>query len=227
MALGLLTPAMLGAQTARLDPEPRCESPLVGLPSDPAVRRALRETLDGHRGVVVRWAKRPDETIRVWVQPSSSPSGSLEHPAARMQAVHSAMARWTRAVGIQLRATDDSAAAEVHIVWQRSRLPTATNASPPAARTTLQGIRAAGRITGALIQIREASNTGALFRADEIHAIALHEVGHVLGLKHRSEDGTFMTAAMRAGTLSARDIAVARAWYGLPVGSGCEALPSA
>ena len=137
------------------------------------------------------------------------------------------MAVWSAAVGIQFTETNDSVTAEVHVVWDRfgrSVVPSAR--LRPAARTTLLGIRASERITGALVQIREASSAGVAFRAHEVHAIALHEIGHILGLKHRSDDGTFMTSGMRGGTLSDSDVALVRAWYALPVGARCGGLPA-
>lgn len=158
----VITSAELRAQVVGRGAEPRCDSALSALHLVPAVLHAIHETLDGHDGVVVRWAQRSDEPIRVWIQPSSLRIWSLEHPLAPTQAVHRALSVWSTAVGIQLSPTNDSAAADVHVLWEQPhRSPeNLTSGSRAAATTTLQGVRAAGRITGARVHMREASSSG-------------------------------------------------------------------
>ena len=206
---------------------PRCDSARSALRMDPTVLAGIRETLDANDGMVVRWPRGRDETIRVWVQPRSLSMGSLINPMASTRAVWRAMSAWSGNAGPRLGATVDSATADVHVVWAPVLSPRADRpATRPAARTTIRGVRATGVITGALVEIRETRSTGVPFGADELYAIALHETGHVIGLKHRADKDAFMTSGMRAGTLTAADIALARAWYALPVGAVCRSAAS-
>ena len=200
-----------------------CDSALSALRGDAAVLAGIRETLEGHGGTVVRWSRTAQESIHMWIQPRALTIGSLTDPATSTRAVWRAVSAWNSAVRLRFEATTDSAKADVHVVWVRSLSPrTDIPTSHPAARTTIRGVRAAGVITGALVQVRETRSTGVYFGADEVYAIVLHETGHVIGLKHRSDEAAFMTSVMRAGTLTASDIALARAWYALPLGAGCQ-----
>ena len=201
----------------------RCDSILSAFHLDSAQLAAIGETLQGHGGMVVRWPNGSDEAVRVWIQPRPISVGSLTDPTESTRAVSRALSAWNSTTGLRFTTTPDSARADVHIVWvqslsRRADMP----ASRPAARTTIRGVRTTGIITGALVQIRETRSTGVPFGPDEVYAIALHETGHVIGLKHRSDEESFMTSGMRAGTLTAADIDLARAWYALPLGTVCQ-----
>jgi hypothetical protein len=52
-----------------------------------------------------------------------------------------------------------------------------------------------------------------------IHAIALHEVGHLLGLDHSADSMNIMTARVRVRELSDADRATMKLLYSLPPGS--------
>lgn len=51
-----------------------------------------------------------------------------------------------------------------------------------------------------------------------MRAIALHEVGHLLGLDHTTDQTSVMAARVRVRELSAADHATARLVYALPPG---------
>ena len=51
-----------------------------------------------------------------------------------------------------------------------------------------------------------------------VRAIALHEVGHLIGLDHTSDAANIMTPKVRVKELSDADIATARLLYALPAG---------
>jgi predicted Zn-dependent protease len=51
-----------------------------------------------------------------------------------------------------------------------------------------------------------------------VRAIALHEVGHLIGLDHTSDTANIMTPKVRVKELSEADRATARLLYALPAG---------
>ena len=51
-----------------------------------------------------------------------------------------------------------------------------------------------------------------------LRAIALHEVGHLIGLAHSDDGHDVMAPLVRVATLSAADRATARLLYTLPAG---------
>ncbi|MBX9581910.1 MAG: matrixin family metalloprotease [Gemmataceae bacterium] len=62
-------------------------------------------------------------------------------------------------------------------------------------------------------------NTAAAYTPDTLYAVALHEIGHALGLAHRDEAGSVLnprldTAATTAATPTAGDVAAVRVLYG-------------
>ena len=62
-------------------------------------------------------------------------------------------------------------------------------------------------------------NGGEPLDAVAMRAIALHEVGHLLGLDHTRDQNNIMTSRVRVRDLSAADRATARLLYSLPPGS--------
>ena len=58
-----------------------------------------------------------------------------------------------------------------------------------------------------------------LFAVGLLASIALHEVGHLLGLDHTRDQNNIMTSRVRVRDLSAADRATARLLYSLPPGS--------
>ena len=52
-----------------------------------------------------------------------------------------------------------------------------------------------------------------------MHAMALHEVGHLLGLDHTADETSIMTPKVRVRDLSNADRATIRLLYTLPAGS--------
>ncbi len=54
---------------------------------------------------------------------------------------------------------------------------------------------------------------------DEFHAIALHEVGHLLGLDHTSDTLAVMAPRVRSLSLTPQDVATMRLIYELPPGT--------
>jgi predicted Zn-dependent protease len=61
-------------------------------------------------------------------------------------------------------------------------------------------------------------HSGELLDTTSIRAIAMHEVGHLLGLDHTTDTTSIMAPKVRVRDLSAADRATAQLLYRLPAG---------
>jgi hypothetical protein len=69
------------------------------------------------------------------------------------------------------------------------------------------------------IDLALANPRGDQVTASQLHAIALHEVGHLLGLDHVDDAEHIMAPRVRARALSPADRATVRLLYSVPAGS--------
>jgi predicted Zn-dependent protease len=69
------------------------------------------------------------------------------------------------------------------------------------------------------IQLAVAHPSGGTLTAPQMRAIALHEVGHLLGLDHTANADNIMSARVRVRDLSDVDKATVRLVYAVPAGS--------
>lgn len=159
---------------------------------------------------VVRWPEHLNTPLRVWIADGSRlPGWRPTFPAM----VRSAFTEWS-SLGIPLRVVfvADSAGAEIRVRWVEHF------DADVSGRTTWQyddaGRIHAGRTT---LSTRRADGAG---RTDvQLRAIALHEVGHALGLQHAEGDPTsIMAPRVDVFELSSADRATARLLYSLPPG---------
>jgi len=183
------------------------------------VRRRLRdgqagtyigELLVDHDSSLARWPDRTANPLRVWVQPTSH----VRHWRPEfVQRVHEAFRAWER-VGLPVRFTfvRDSTRADVHVAW-------IDHFDEPISGKTLWARDARWWIVEGNITIAVHHNEGDPLDAPAVRAIALHEVGHLLGLDHTADTSTIMTPKVRVRELSAADRATARLLYTLPPGA--------
>lgn len=203
----------------------------LALPADVAAR--VRETLTLRRGTVVRWPAHPHRVIRVWIQARQPPLGSVESNGSDGsewgRAVGAAMRAWNDAApGVTFATAEDSGAADVHVRWAPVLRRRHGGTGPPAAgRTTVLGDPATGAIAAARIDLAEVSSRGIPFPPGDVHAAALHEFGHVLGLTHRGDVPSVMAPRDPAPAITPDDRALLRAWYALPPGAACQDSASA
>jgi hypothetical protein len=126
--------------------------------------------------------------------------------------VAAAFAAWGRAgVPMQFRLVDDSARADVRVLW------TDRFAEPISGRTVWSRDDRWWMID-ANITLALHHNDGAPLDADQVRAIALHEVGHLLGLDHTADPANVMAPRVRVRELSAADEATVRLLYSVPAG---------
>jgi hypothetical protein len=120
-------------------------------------------------------------------------------------------------VGIPVRfaLAPDSASADVHVVWtDRFR--------EPISGKTIWSRDDRWWIVDADITLALHHKDGEALDAAQVRAIALHEIGHLLGLDHTGDQTNVMAARVRVRDLSAADRATVRLLYSVPAGKITE-----
>lgn len=169
----------------------------------------IGEVLRVRDSAVVRWPERVDRPLTVWV---ASAAGLPDWRPAYLGRVADAFDDWTRTgVPVHFRFVRDSGAAEVHVAWT-------DHFREPISGRTVWSRDAKWWITDANITLALHHSDGSPLDEDQVRAIALHEVGHLLGLDHTSDPTNIMAARVRVRELSSADQATARLVYALPAG---------
>ncbi len=169
----------------------------------------IAEILRARDSALARWPDRHGKPLRVWVQPSSN----VEDWHARyVYEVHAAFVAWdTLALPVRFEMVADSADAQVHVTW-------IDHFNEPISGRTRWARDDQYWITDASIVLAVHHRTGELLEDDAMHAMALHEIGHLLGLDHTSDPSCVMAPKVRVRNLSESDKATARLLYSLPAG---------
>jgi len=159
---------------------------------------------------LARWPERVLNPLRVWVANGSSLSGwDPKYP----DRVRAAFETWSLAgVPVKFTFVRDSADADVVVQWVEKF------DSPITGRTLWSRDRNWWIVSGS-ITLALHHTTGEELDERAINAIALHEVGHLLGLDHTADTTNIMTSRVRVHELSGSDRATIRLLYALPPGS--------
>lgn len=170
----------------------------------------IGEILGERDSALARWPDRMVQPVRVWV--GSNPTIEGWDPSYP-ENVRNAFDQWT-SLGIPVRFTfvRDSTDADVHVSW-------IDHFNSPISGKTIWARDGKWWIVTANITLALHHNEGELLDAKAVHAIALHEVGHLLGLDHTADTANIMTARVRVRDLSEADRATMRLLYSLPPGS--------
>jgi hypothetical protein len=170
----------------------------------------LGEVLTGRDSALARWPERISRPVRVWVGSGQRLPGWKPEFESR---VRSAFEEWAR-LGIPVHFTFvlDSAGADVHVSWVSAF-------EEPISGKTLWARDKHWWIVKAGITLALHHNGGEALDSRAIKAIALHEIGHMLGLDHTADTSNIMTARVRVRELSEADRATIRLLYSLPPGS--------
>jgi hypothetical protein len=182
------------------------------------VRRRLREGAPGtyvnelllqRDSALARWPDRRAKPLRVWVQPNTLRS---DFSATFPEIVRTAFDEWmTTGIPLSFSFVRDSTKADVHVTW-------IDRFDEQISGKTLWAHDDDWWIVEGNIVLAIHHRGGEPLDSSAVRAIALHEVGHLIGLDHTSDTANIMTPKVRVKELSEADRATARLLYALPAG---------
>ena len=169
----------------------------------------INEMLAERDSALARWPDRKGRPLFVWVQPASSVTDWRESYA---DGVRGAVHEWDDlALPVRFAFTSDSAAADVHVSF-------IDHFDEPISGRTKWARDDNWWITSADVVLAVHHRTGSALDDDAMHAMALHELGHLLGLDHTEDPTSIMAPKVRVRDLSSADRATVRLLYTLPPG---------
>lgn len=164
--------------------------------------------------VVRRWPDRSGTPFVIAIPPGDS----AQYDAALSALVRRALDAWEGAgLGLRFTVTVDTSGAQI-AVRSSDQL-----AGERAGQTDLQWTRD-GAIHSALITIARRDQAGRPIPAQGLLAVAVHEVGHAIGLAHSPLPDDVMYPVTRTSRLSQRDRSTLTLLYELPLGTVREVI---
>jgi len=156
-----------------------------------------------------RWDNRMARPVRVYLTAATV----ANFQPAFLDAVRSAFQAWEQAgVPVRFALDADSASAEVRFLWRIQFEGERTG------QTDLEW-DADGRLTSGVVTLATFDPKGQPLTPDDLRVMAMHEIGHLIGLDHSHDPGDLMYAAPKVRELSPRDIATALLLYQLAPGT--------
>ena len=182
----------------------------VVAPADGA-EHYVDQLLEAERGRVTRWERIPGDTIRLWAPPAPVLGRGPDHAAVLARAAD----LWND-VGLPVRfvRARDSASADVRVRWVRT-----DREADVAGRARLRIAGGTDRIVGATVALATHAPSGYPFPEPAALGHALHELGHVLGIRHTGRHDCVMFPIPPRSAFCAADVESARRWYALPTGA--------
>ena len=170
----------------------------------------IDDVIAGGGARLKRWGDRTAAPVRVWIAPGEGVPGWRP---AFTASVRDAFAAWA-SVGLPVRFTFVAAPddAEVRVTW-------ADRLAGRRAGETHWRADDAGWLRDARLVFAIWASDGTPADAASVRRIALHEIGHALGLEHSPDPDDVMAEWVRAGALSGRDRATAQLLYTLRPGA--------
>lgn len=191
-------------------------------PPPPKDYRAIAQAIADGRGVtyidnilrargnnIARWVDRRANPILVWIDKKPAVQDWWpDFPNIARDALYV----WSSAgIPVRFLFTDDSATAEVRVLWKH-------NFGDGAAGKTYWARDVNWWIVGADMEIGLHSASGEVYDKQAVRAIVVHEVGHLIGLDHSNDPADIMSPRIETLVLSPTDLRTANLVYRLPPG---------
>jgi hypothetical protein len=159
--------------------------------------------------VRTRWTRNEYDSVTVWIAPGEE----IPHmQTTNRYMVRDAFHAWTAAgAPVRFIFVADSLRADVHVLW-RDSLPDGR------AGQVTRFTDARGWLRAAIIEMNARNMAGGVQNSATVRAVALHEVGHLLGLEHSENERDIMSAWVTARSLTSHDRSAMRTLYGVSVG---------
>lgn len=156
-----------------------------------------------------RWDNRTTAPVRVWF----APTHAANFQPSFLDAIRRAFAQWTAAgVPVRFEVVADSEQAEVVVRWRIQFEIERTG------QTDLSWDEN-GKIQSAVVTLATFDPKGRAMETDDVRVVALHEIGHVLGLDHSADSTDLMFPTAKVRELSDRDARTVLLLYQLSPGS--------
>lgn len=169
----------------------------------------IGEILLTRDSALARWHDRTAHPLRVWIQPSSSVA---DWQPEFVEQVRGAFLAWAATgIPVHFAFVADSTKADVHVRF-------IDQFSAPISGKTRWARDDHWWIVDADIVLAVHHDGGEALDRPAVRAIALHEVGHMLGLDHTSDVANIMTPRVRVRDLSPADRLTMKLLYSLPPG---------
>ncbi len=200
----------------RVDEAARTNRPIMA-PSDLRRRLAegsagtyIDELITARDSAVIRWPDRLTRPLRVWIaEDEQTPGWNPDFVVA----VRDAFDTWVlTGIPVRFDYIRDSASADVHVRFVE-RFNNGISGK------TVWSRDVAWWLVSSDIQLGLAHPGGGTVTPPQMRAIALHEVGHLLGLDHTVGLDEIMSARIRVRELTETDRATVRLLYSVPAGS--------
>jgi hypothetical protein len=183
-----------------------------------AVKRKLQEAEPGtyigeilltRDSALARWHDHTLHPLNVWIQPASN---IADWQPTFVNQVRGAFASWAgTGIPVHFVFVADSAKADVHVSF-------IDHFSTPISGKTRWARDDNWWIVDADIVLAVHHDGGEALDRPAVRAIALHEIGHLLGLDHTADVSNIMTPRVRVRDLSAADRSTMQLLYSLPPG---------